>query len=168
MKPSKKLLAALLAAGSLLSVGGIVHIADSEGKVNRAYPDPATGGKPWTICRGHTGPEVHPGLVVSDDQCDKWYAEDLSEAESHVKRLVRVPLSQGEYDAYTSFVFNVGPEKFRTSTMLRKVNLGDWKGGCREFPRWKYANKMVMEGLVVRRYKELTMCLNGGPYVYRP
>lgn len=166
MKVNKKLLA--LAVGSLLSLGGLYHIASSEGLVYTAYPDPATGGAPWTICYGHTGPEVKPGLTVTHKQCLLWLQQDTMKAERVVRHLVTVPLRQGQYDAYVSFVFNAGATKFRNSTMLRKVNAGDAVGSCREFPKWKYANKMVMEGLVVRRFKEQAMCLEVGPYVYRP
>lgn len=166
MKINKKLLA--LAAGSLLSLAGLAHIATSEGLYVTAYPDPATRGDPWTICFGHTGPEVRRGLTVSYDQCLVWLQQDTLKAERVVRQHVRVPLRQGQYDAYTSFVFNVGPDRFRKSTMLRLVNSGAWQASCHEFPKWRYANKMVMEGLVTRRTVEEGMCLKAGPYVYRP
>ncbi|WKC56438.1 lysozyme R [Stenotrophomonas phage c9-N] len=155
-------------AGSLLSVAGIMHITDSEGLRLQAYPDPATGGAPWTICYGHTGPEVHKGLRVSREQCDIWLAKDLAVHEKHVQRLVKVPAKQGEYDALVSFSFNLGPGNLQTSTLLRKLNAGDRRGSCMEYPRWKYANKIVLEGIVTRRFKEQTMCLQEGPYVFYP
>lgn len=166
MRTNKKLLA--LAVGSLLSLGGLTFIATSEGERLTAYPDPGTRGAPYTICFGHTGPEVHLGLTVTHEQCVRWLQQDTMKAERVVKQAVHVPLVQGQYDAYVSFVFNAGATNFRRSTMLRKLNAGDWKGSCREFPKWKYANGMVLEGVVVRRYKEQAMCLEAGPYVYRP
>ncbi|QVR48689.1 endolysin [Stenotrophomonas phage BUCT609] len=157
-----------LLAGSLLSVAGVVHVMESEGRHLTAYPDPGTGGAPWTICYGHTGKDVWPGLTVTQERCEAWLVQDLREHERHVQRLVKVPLRQGEYDALTSFSFNVGPEALRTSTLLRKLNAGDRTGACAQYPRWIYANKKVLNGLKVRRFEEQTMCMKGGPYVWRP
>lgn len=156
-------------SASLVSVGGYHHIKQSEGIHLTAYADPGTGGAPWTICYGHTGPEVYRGLRVTQAQCEAWLREDVMEAEAYVQRYVKVPLRQGEYDAYVSFVFNAGPDNFRTSTMLRLLNSGDRVGACKQFPRWKYANKMILQGLVVRRFAEQRMCLQAtGSYVYAP
>lgn len=156
------------AAGLLLSVAGIVAVSNHEGKKFAAYPDPATNGAPWTICYGHTGPEVKPGMVVSQKQCDEWLGKDLRKAQDIVTSTVRVPIQQGEMDAYTSFVFNVGGGNWRSSTMLRLLNQGKRKEACDQFPRWIYANKKEMNGLKKRRYDERALCLSGGAYVYRP
>lgn len=155
-------------AGLLLSAAGVASVVSHEGLRYRAYPDPATGGAPWTICYGHTGPDVYPGLVVTQAQCDKWLAEDLKKAQDIVTSTVRVAIQQGEMDAYVSFVFNVGGGNWRSSTMLRLLNLGKRKEACDQFPRWIYANKKEMNGLKTRRYAERATCLSGGPYVYRP
>ena len=160
----------LLGGGTavLLSAAGAVAIKQHEGVSYTSYPDPGTGSAPWTICYGHTGPEVRPRMRVSQRQCDAWFEEDIREAEGAVRRLVRVPLRQGAWDAYVSFVFNVGEGKFASSTMLRKLNAGDYAGSCNEFPKWKYANKRVLKGLVIRRTEEQAMCHKGGPYVFTP
>lgn len=157
-----------VAGGLLLSVGGIVAVSNHEGLRYAAYPDPATGGAPWTICYGHTGKDVKPGVVVKQAQCDKWLAEDLRIAQNVVTTTVRVPIQQGEMDAYTSFVYNVGGANWRSSTMLRLLNQGKRKEACDQFPRWVYANKIKLEGLATRRYAERATCLSGGAYVYRP
>lgn len=162
----KRLLVAL--AGTLLSASGITLVATHEGQSFSAYPDPARGWALPTICRGHTGSDVYRGLTVTQDQCDVWFAQDLKRAERGVQALVRVPLMQGEYDAYTSFVFNLGAKRFADSTMLDKLNKGDHKGACNEFPRWKYANGMVLQGIVVRRTAEQTECHKYGGTVYDP
>lgn len=161
-----KLLA--LSAASLVSAAGILHLKDSEGLHRIAYPDPGTGGAPWTICYGHTGPEVVPGLRVTQDQCELWLYEDIAEAERHVKHSITQPIKQGEYDAHVNFVYNIGPAKYRSSTLLRKFNAGDRRGSCNEFPRWKYADGKVLNGLVTRRYKEQSMCHLPGAYIYDP
>lgn len=173
MEVSKRVLALLLAVAlgaggaTYLSHDGASQIASHEGYRLVAYPDPATGGEPWTICRGHTG-GVRPGQRATHEQCDRWFAEDLHRAERGVQRHVRVPMKQGEYDAAVSFVFNVGEGNFRTSTLLRKLNAGDRAGSCNQYPRWVYANKMKMQGLVVRRYEEQHLCHRSGPYVFHP
>jgi lysozyme len=155
-------------AAVLLSVAGFAALQRHEGLRLIAYPDPATGGAPWTICYGHTGKEVYRGLTVSKDQCVAWLREDVAEAESYLRQYVRVPLRQGQWDAYVSFVYNAGPENFRKSTMLRLLNAGQALASCQQFPHWKYANKKVLDGIVKRRYEEQTMCLQSGPYVYHP
>lgn len=154
------LLAGALAAGGVtyVSTTGIEHTAAQEGLRHKAYPDPATGGKPWTICYGHTK-GVKPGMVVSQDQCERWLAEDLYVAERVVQKHVRVPLNQGQYDALVSFVFNVGEGNFRSSTLLRLLNQKKYVEACSQFSRWVYANKRVMNGLKKRRYEEQAMCL---------
>ena len=155
-------------AALLLSVAGLAHLKASEGYRLTAYPDPGTGGAPWTICYGHTGPEVYPGLTVSKGQCDAWLRKDIATAETCLRKNVHVPLRQGAWDAYTSFVFNAGCRNFQQSTMLRLLNNEQYAESCNQFPRWVYANKRVLEGLRVRRYEEQTMCHKGGPYVFVP
>lgn len=164
------LLAAAAAVGggaTYLSQSGIENTAKHEGLRLVAYPDPGTGGAPWTICYGHTK-GVKRGDRATVEQCERWLAEDLLEAERHVQRLVRVPLRQGEYDAYVSLVFNAGPGNFQSSTMLRLLNSGNWHAACNQFPRWIYANKRILNGLRTRRLEEQAICLRDGPYVYYP
>lgn len=159
--------AALGGGATYLSYSGADKIASHEGYRLVAYPDPATGGAPWTICRGHTK-GVYRGMRATHEQCDQWFAEDLYEAERGVQRHARRPMKQGEYDSHVSFVFNLGASRYASSTLLRLFNEGKRTASCNEFPRWKYANKMVMEGLVTRRYVEQAQCLEEGPYVYYP
>ena len=173
MKLRTKIMGALLAlaaaggGATYLSFGTADKIATHEGYRLVAYPDPGTGGAPWTICRGHTK-GVRPGMRATPEQCDRWFAEDLYTAERGVQRLARVPLKQGEYDALVSFVFNAGETNLRNSTLLRKLNAGDRVGSCNEYLRWIYANKLVLSGLRTRRADERAMCLKSGPYVYHP
>lgn len=160
-------LAAAVGGVTYISTTGIEHTASHEGLRYHAYPDPGTGGAPWTICYGHTR-GVRPGDTATQEQCEAYLAEDLYEAERALQELVDVPLRQGQYDAYVSFIFNAGQGNFRTSTMRRLLNEGDWRGSCNQFPRWKYANKRVLNGLVKRRYEEQALCLQEGPYVFYP
>lgn len=173
MKVSQRVMALLLGlalgtgGATYLSQQGAQEIASHEGYALVAYADPGTGGAPWTICRGHTK-GVYRGMRATHEQCYQWYAEDLWVAERAVQRLVRVPLKQGEYDALVSFVFNVGEGNLQSSTLLRLLNSGDRRGSCNQYPRWIYANKMVLNGLKVRRYEEQGRCLEGGSYVFYP
>lgn len=158
-------LAAAGGVGTYISEVGVQQVAQHEGLRYTSYPDPGTGGAPWTVCYGSTR-GVRPGMILTHEECLERLAADLWEAERAVQRNVKVPLRQGEYDAYVSFVFNVGEGNFRTSTMLRLLNSGDRTGACNQFPLWKYANKLVLNGLVVRRHEEQSLCLQEGPYVY--
>lgn len=155
-------------AALTISAAGVYALQHREGLSLTAYPDPATRGAPWTICWGHTGPEVHKGLAVTREQCELWLAADIAKAEATLRKYIRVPVRQGQWDAYVSFVYNAGGENFRRSTMLRLLNAGDWQGSCNQFPHWIYANKMRLEGLAVRRFGEQRQCLTYGPYVYVP
>lgn len=163
----KKWIGGLLVAG-LLSVGGYNAIKSHEGLVLCAYPDPATKADPWTIGYGHTGPDVKPGQCITKARADELLREDTAKAEAVVRKYAKVPMRQGQWDSNVSFVFNAGAENYRKSTLLRKLNAGDWRGSCREFPKWVYANKKVMRGLKIRRTEEMTTCLKEGPYVYYP
>lgn len=157
-----------IASTLLVSVAGVTMVMKSEDVRLTAYPDPATKAAPWTICWGHTGPEVYKGLTVTLEQCRIWLREDLKKAQDIITKSTKVPLRQGEMDAYASFVFNVGGGNWRSSTLLRKLNAGDHFGACNELPRWIYANRMEMKGLRKRRTEERDVCLSGGAHVHRP
>lgn len=107
----------------------------------------------WTIGWGHTR-TARPGMTITPLQADKLLEGDVFDAETCVKRNVLVPLNQNQYDALVSFAFNIGCKKFRTSTLRRKLNAGDYAGAAAEFPRWKYQNRKVLAGLVRRRAAE--------------
>lgn len=119
----------------------------------KAYPDPATGGEPWTIGYGHTG-GVKRGDVITEAYARELLKDDLRRFEKAVSRLVKVQLNQGQFDALVSFAFNVGEGNLERSTLLRKVNAGDFEGAALEFRKWNRAAGKVMRGLVRRRAAE--------------
>lgn len=121
------------------------------------YPDPATGGAPWTIGYGHTGPEVYPGMQITQEEADQLLIQDAMKVSSQVQSLVSVELSQPELDALVCFVFNVGIGNFAKSTLLKKLNAGDYAGAANELPRWSRAAGKVMAGLIARREAEERM-----------
>ncbi len=126
---------------------GLTFTSVSEGREHKAYKD--TGGV-WTIGVGHTGPDVYKGLMADDLQILVWLKEDIKDAEEMVGRLVTVALTQGQYDALVDFAFNVGEDQFDSSTLLRKLNQGDYAGAANEFKRWVHDDGKVQPGLVKR------------------
>lgn len=120
-----------------------------------AYPDPGSSdGTPWTIGWGHTGPDVHRGLVWTQDQADAAFRTDLKRFESGVGSLVKVPLTQGQFDALVLFSFNVGLKALGGSTLLRLLNAGDYDAVPAQLARWNKNDGQVMRGLTRRRAAE--------------
>lgn len=146
-----------------LSANGVQVMHHYEQCRLEAYPDPGSkDGHPWTIGWGHTGPEVVPGLVWTQEQADAAFLADVHRFERDVESLVRVPLTQGQFDALVSFAYNVGSdidadtiaEGLGDSTLLRKLNAGDYQGAAQEFRKWVKNDGQVMRGLIRRRASE--------------
>lgn len=144
---------------------GVAFIAAHEGVVLRAYPDPGSGGEPWTIGVGHTSragpPEVFKGMTITRAKAFDILAYDVRTFEEAVEEAVTVSLAQREFDALVSFTMNVGPANLERSTLLRKLNAGDFEGAAEEFPKWKRAAGRVLPGLVRRRAEEAELFLHG-------
>lgn len=122
----------------------------------------------WTIGWGHTK-GVRMGQHATLAQCEQWLLEDCAEAERGVNLLVKVPLTQNQFDALVSFAFNVGTdidddtiaEGLGDSTLLRKLNAGDYAGAAKEFPKWNKSKGRVLNGLVLRRQDEQALFMTG-------
>ena len=122
----------------------------------------------WTVGYGSTH-DVHPGEPISQAEAESRLAEDVSHAEVAVNAAVEVPLTQGEFDALVSIVFNVGPglkgkkdgiiklKNGEPSTMLKLLNEGDYDGAANQFRRWDRAGGQVLSGLSKRRYAEFKL-----------
>lgn len=137
------------------SPDGIAVITYFESCRLTAYPDPATGGDPWTIGIGCTGPDIFEGLTISQDLADSMFAKRLArEFEPGVTNLLRRPAEQCQYDGMLSLAFNVGLGNFGRSTLLAKFNCGDIEGASAEFLVWNRAGGKVMLGLRRRRDAE--------------
>jgi lysozyme len=136
-------------------------IKASEGLRLEAYPDPGTGGDPWTIGYGHTGPEVKPGYVIDQRRADAYLVKDAQWAADAVNDAVDVDLNQNQFDALVSFVFNVGKDAFDKSTMRRLINAKDFNRAADQFPIWNKGGGRVLPGLVARRARERQLFLKG-------
>ena len=137
---------------------GIALIKSAEGLRLKAYPDPGTGGVPWTIGYGSTS-GVTRNMVITETQAEQMLAADLVRFERIVDRAVRVPVNQGQFDALVSFTYNVGEGNFTKSTLLRKLNAEDSAGAAEQFSRWVNAGGKVLPGLVKRRAAERDLFL---------
>lgn len=90
----------------------------------------------WTIGVGHTGPEVHEGLVWTAEQVRSALETDVGKCEDAINENVKVSLTQNQFDALGSFIFNVGVNAFKASTLLKILNTGDYVGAAAQFDRW--------------------------------
>jgi lysozyme len=145
------------------SPNGRAFITGHEGEVLKVYSDPV-GVK--TAGVGRTGPEVDAlplGSKITKKQSQKWLDEDLRETEGTVNRHVKVSLTPSQFDSLVSLCFNIGEGNFKSSTLLKKLNAGDYQGAASEFSRWVYAKKKKLPGLVRRRMEEQAMFLKGIP-----
>ena len=149
-----------------LSAEGAELIQHFERCALNAYPDPKTGGVPWTIGWGHTQ-GVRQGDVCTPEQADAWFAGDVAQFERDVLSLVVAPINQWQFDALVSFAYNVGSdidedtkaEGLGDSTLLKKLNAGDYLGAAEEFLKWVSPGSSVERGLRRRRLAERAMFL---------
>jgi lysozyme len=132
------------------SDAGLDLTEESEGCRLVAYQDSVGV---WTIGYGHTQ-GVHAGMTCTQAQAEVWLREDIMSAIADVNRLVKVPLTQGEFDALVDFDFNLGGGALRGSTLLRLLNAGDHASAAEQFERWDKAGGHVLAGLLRRRLAE--------------
>lgn len=152
--------AALTLRPRAVGAAGIALIQRFEGCARRrtdgmveAYPDPATGGAPWTIGWGATGEGIGPGTRWTQDQCDARLEHDLARFADAVDRAIGdAPTSQPQFDALVSFHYNTGA--IASATLTRKHIAGDYPCALSEFDRWTHAGGRVLTGLVRRRAAE--------------
>ena len=157
-----KSLAGRKAIATLSLTGAVGLIAGYEGFSSTAYlptPDDVP-----TIGYGQTqyadGSKVQMGDTISKAEAQRQlqiitrqkYADALG-------KCVKVPLSQNEYDAYVSLAYNIGTGAFCGSTLVKKLNAGDYAGACSQILRWNKQKGKVLKGLDIRRRKEYKLCL---------
>ena len=121
-----------------------------------AYPDPGSGGDPWTIGWGATGPGIKKGVVWTRAQCDARFDDDMKRYAADVIRAIgNAPTTQNQFDAMVSFHYNTGAIGKATLTKLH--NQGNFAGAAAEFARWNRAGGRVMPGLTRRRAAEAAL-----------
>lgn len=134
----------------------------------QAYPDPGTGGKPWTIGIGSTtdehGQPIAPGTVWTIERARRRFEEHLAEFGRGVDTLIAgKPTTARQKAALVSWAYNVGIGAVAHSTLLRKHREGSYEGAAREFARWNRAGGRVLAGLTRRRAAEADLYRSGTP-----
>ena len=138
-----------------LSAAGLNLLKDSEGFCGRTYSDLADL---RTIGFGHrlVSSEEYPhGIDLA--QCEKLLAIDVATAELAVERLVKVPLTQGQFDALVDFVFNLGAGRLASSTLLGYLNEGKYDAAAWQLLAWDHAGSREIAGLKARREAEFQL-----------
>ena len=136
-----------------LSHAGTTLLKYFEGCETVAYQDSVGV---WTIGYGHTKGVVE-GMTITEAEADSMLSKELEEYESYVENMVEVELTQEQFDALTVWVYNLGPTNFKNSTLLKKLNSGDYSAVPTEIKRWNKAGGKVLKGLVKRREAEAAM-----------
>tara|TARA_R100001509_G_scaffold44817_1_gene24353 strand:- start:404 stop:835 length:432 start_codon:yes stop_codon:yes gene_type:complete len=113
----------------------------------------------WTIGYGHTK-GVQKGDVWSQNHAEHMLEVELEEFEGYINKYVTVALSQNQFDALVSWVYNLGPANLKSSTMLKVLNSGEYEDVPAQMKRWNKAGGKVLEGLIRRR--EAEACLFQG------
>jgi lysozyme len=161
MPLNKKTIASIAGAAAVATA---LFTAQFEGVVNKVYQDPVGRN---AVCVGHDsyapdGTPLKAGQVYTDEQCSVMLGQDIKTADGAVTKLVTVKLTDGERQAYTDFVFNLGAGSFAGSTLLKKLNAGDHKGACLQLLVWNKGRVngtlVVLPGLDKRRKAEYALC----------
>jgi GH24 family phage-related lysozyme (muramidase) len=121
-----------------------------------AYPDPGTGGSPWTIGWGSTGPDINPTTVWTLQQAEISLKNHLTYFTTGLLKLspTLVSASDRRVAALISFVYNCGLGNYRISTLKRRVDAADWGSAASEILKWNKAAGRVLPGLTKRRTAE--------------
>lgn len=149
-----------LAAALTIGASLLVSVALKEDYRGEAYPDPATGGAPWTLGFGETQ-GTRPGQKTTPTRALVQLAQTLDRHAAGVARCVAVPLSQGEFDASVSLAYNIGVAAFCRSSVARRFNELDYWGACMAILKYDFAAGKRMRGLTIRRWEEYHTCIGG-------
>lgn len=149
-----------------ISKNGVSFIAGWEGLELEAYQDIADI---WTIGYGHTGPEVTAGMKVTEEQARSLLEADLEYFERGLNQVIRGEVNQNQFDALVSLTYNIGLGAFRSSTVLKRLNKGDYEGAAEAITWWNKATingqLTVVNGLTNRRTDERKLFLTPAKYV---
>ena len=148
---------AVTGAAAVLALAGPL-IARWEGVRYKPYQDVVGV---WTVCYGHTGPDVVPGKEYTKSECDALLNADMAVAQAQVRRCIRHPMLVQVEAALVDLVFNVGPKGVCGSGVQRSADANNWPQVCAELDKWKFAGGRVYDGLVNRRVDARYLCETG-------
>ena len=138
------------------SAEGISLIKKFEGCELYAYQCSANV---WTIGYGHTK-DVEPGMQITQEDAEQMLVDELHEYENYINEYVTAPLSQNQFDAMVSWVYNLGPANLKASTLLKVLNAEDYDGVPAQIKRWNKAGGEILDGLIRRREAEARLFKN--------
>ena len=147
-----------------ISNKGIELIKKFEGCRLKAYQDSVDV---WTIGYGHTE-GVYEGMEISQHQADIMLGSDLVKYANYINEYVTVSLNPNQFDALTSWVYNLGPGNLKSSTMLKVLNEGSYDDVPFQIKRWNKAGGKVLKGLVRRREAEAELFATGDDWIGTP
>lgn len=148
----------IIVAALVFSASAFVTLTTNEGYSPVAYT-PVKGDVP-TIGFGTTK-NVHIGERTTPIEAMQTTLKDVNQYEKEIKQCIKVPLTQGEYDAYVDLSYNIGPGAFCSSTLVHKLNRSDYDGACSEILKWNRFHGRVLPGLTKRRQQEYKTCKGG-------
>lgn len=144
-----------------MSKNGLALLKSFEGCELMAYQDSVGV---WTIGYGWTQPvngkPVSKGMTITQDTADSLLCSGVVQYEKGVMGLVKVAVNQNQFDALVDFAYNLGVKALEGSTLMKKLNAGDYAGAADEFPKWNKAGGKVLNGLVKRRAAERSLFLS--------
>ena len=145
-----------------ISPHGLEKLKQWEGLKTKAYKD---SGGVWTIGYGHTAtagePKPRAGMVITAAEAESILLKDLTQFEAAVENNVKVKLNDNQFAALVSFAFNIGTGAFKSSTLLKKLNKGDFDAVPAELMKWVHTGKTKNQGLVNRRRAEGYLWMEG-------
>lgn len=144
-----------------ISSNGISLIKQFEGLELTAYVDAVgvlTVGYGWT--QPVDGVPIRRGMKIDQPTAERLLKTGVVQYEQAVNQLVKVKITQGQFDALVSFAYNLGIRSLSTSTLLKKLNVGDYPGAANEFLKWNKAGDRTLVGLTRRREAERRLFLS--------
>lgn len=137
-----------------ISATGLHFIQNYEGCRLYAYK-PVAAETYWTIGWGHYGADVKQGATITQAQADQMFYNDMQNYVAGVNKLLKVDVTQNQFDALCSFAYNCGVGGLQKSTLLQYLNLGKIQAAADELPKFCHgAGGVVLQGLLTRRNKE--------------
>ncbi|EJN4070720.1 lysozyme [Salmonella enterica] len=138
-----------------ISSQGLDLIKEFEGLKLNAYRD---SGGIWTVGYGYTGivngRKINSETVLTEDRATYYLIKELDSISVNINKLITVKLNQHQYDAIMSFVYNIGINNFKHSTLLYYININEWSLAANEFIKWDKCKGKKIHGLMLRRIKE--------------